>query len=260
MSAPDSHSPLHSDYDEKVDVVSEHAVAAAREKPDPKEGAEPVSLWAFFIAGIALIVGAGYLGATNGGFQNDGFTFVEGYTVPPPPGLGEQAEALPPAEAWMKEGEKQYKAVCAACHQGHGKGQPGAFPPLAGSEWVVGGTERLAMIILNGLQGPITVSGSSYNGIMTPWRDALNDKQIAQVMGYIRRSWGNADALTDEAYVSPEMVRYARETHQIPGMTVSHLQGFDKDLPGAKLDPETLEPMGEGGTSEGGDAEAAAEE
>lgn len=246
----DPQSSTHSDYDEKVSVVSEHAAAAAREKPDPKEGNEPVSLWAFLLAGIALIVGAGYLGATNGGFSNEGFTFVEGY-VPDAAPLGDGGAAeLPPREKWLKEGKKHYSAICAACHQGNGAGQAGIYPPIAGSEWVTGGSERLAMIILNGIQGPITVAGSSYNQVMTPWKDALSDKQMAQVMSYIRVGLNSPEANADgNGLVSEEMVAYARATHDIPGLTVADLEGFDKDLPGAKLDPETLEPMGEGGAA-----------
>ncbi|MFT4637067.1 MAG: mono/diheme cytochrome c family protein [Verrucomicrobiales bacterium] len=250
MSAPDPNQPVHSDYDEKVSVVSEHAAAAAREKPDPLEGTEPVSLWCFLLAGIALIVGAGYLGATNGGFSNSGFTYVEGLSIPDAP-TKKGAIARPPGEQWIRDGKKQFSAICAACHQNDGKGQVGVFPPLAGSEWVVDGSEQLAMTILNGMQGPITVSGAGYNSLMAPWKDALNDKQIAQVMSYIRISWGNADLLMegDNGFVSEEMAAYARKTHNIPNMNVSHLAGFDKNLPGPQLDPVTLETLGEGGAA-----------
>ncbi len=244
MSASDPNQPVHSDYEEKVSVVSEHAAAAAREKPDPKEGTEPVSLWAFLIAGIALIVGAGYLGATNGGFSNGGLTFVEGYTVDPAPGGDSAAVQLTPGEQWLVDGKKQYSLICAACHLGNGAGQGGLYPPIAGSEWVTGGTERLAMILLNGLQGPITVAGKPYNNVMNPWKEALNDKKMAQVMSYIRMEFGNAASYPDgNGLVSAEMVAYAREKHDITGMTVSHLDGFDKDLPGPKLDLVTLEPI-----------------
>ncbi len=262
MSPSDSNSPVHSDYDEKVNILTEHVSAASREKPDPTEGNEPPPLIAIMIAGFALIVGAGYLGGTNGGLSNDSFTFVEGYDVPPVPGGGVIEEQKPPGEIWLAEGKKQYSAICAACHQGNGQGQTGVYPPLANSEWVTGGTEQLAMIILNGIQGPITVDGQSYNSLMTPWKDALNDKQMAQVMSYIRMSWGNAEQVAENSgMVTAEMVAHARATHDIPGMKVSHLEGFDKDLPGAKVDPITMEPIG-GGAAEGGatDEEPAGEE
>jgi mono/diheme cytochrome c family protein len=254
-------SSSHSDYDEKVSVVGEHAAAAAREKPDPREGNEPVSLWAFLIAGIALIVGAGYLGATNGGFSNSAFIFVDGYSYDPAPQGEGGGEALPPGEQWLKEGKKHYGAICAACHQTNGAGQAGIYPPLVNSQWVTGGTEQLAMIILNGIQGPITVDGKSYNSVMTPWKDALNDKQLAQVMSYIRLGLGdNANQVVpDSGMVTEEMAAYARATHDIPGLTVANLEGFDKDLPGTKVDRVNMEPLGEGGASNDSAASAPAE-
>ena len=244
MSASDPNDSTHSDYDEKVSVVSEHAAAAAREKPDPKVGNEPVSLWGFLVAGIAVFVGAGYLGATNGGYSNDGFTFVEDYVVKEAPSFGPKEE-LPPFPKWVRAGKNHYSAICAACHQTTGLGQAGIFPPLANSEYVYEGSERLAMTILNGMQGPITVAGKSYNSVMTPWKDALNDKKMAQLMTYIRTSWGNDKLLKegDNGIVTEEMVKKARATHNIPGLRVSDLEGFNKNLEGPKIDPETMEPM-----------------
>lgn len=141
------------------------------------------------------------------------------------------------------------------CHQANGTGQAGTYPPLVNSEWVTGGTERLAMVILNGIQGPITVDGKSYNGLMTPWKDALNDKQMAQVMSYIRLGLGDNASQVDEnsGMVTEEMVAHARATHDIPGLTVADLEGFNQDLPGEKVDPVAMEPIGGGG---GGDAAA----
>jgi hypothetical protein len=66
------------------------------------------------------------------------------------------------------------------------------YPPLVGSEWVTGSTKRLGMIILKGLQGPITVKGQQYGtAVMQAWDTTLNDKKIADVMTYIRQEWGN---------------------------------------------------------------------
>ncbi len=248
MSTKDPNQPMHSDYDEKVSVVSEHAVAAAtREKPDPKVGLEPASLWVFLVACIALIVGAGYLGGTNGGWSNDSFTYVEGYTVPPVEGGGPTGPTRTPGEQWLYDGKKQYSAICAACHQSTGKGQSGLYPPLVNSEYVHGGTEQLAAIILNGMNGPITVAGSTYNSVMQPWDTALTDKQIAQIMSYIRVEWGNDSKLPegDNGLISAEMVADARERHKIPGLKVSDLVNIKGDIPGGPLDPETMLPMGD---------------
>jgi len=90
-------------------------------------------------------------------------------------------------------GEELYsKMACVGCHQADGNGLPGQFPPLAGSEYVV--TEDPATpikILLAGLVGPITVKGAEYNGNMAAYGPALKDHEIAGVVTYIRKNWGN---------------------------------------------------------------------
>lgn len=88
---------------------------------------------------------------------------------------------------------------CAACHQATGLGMPGAYPPLAGSEWLVNNPDVPIRIVLHGLQGPITVKGTSFNNAMTPFGDQLSDAEIAAVITYERSSFGNhASAITAE--------------------------------------------------------------
>ena len=98
---------------------------------------------------------------------------------------------------------------CAGCHQDTGLGNPGSgWPPLAGSEWVTAeGPNRLIRIVLEGLQGPITVGGREFNtAVMLPWRSAFTDDQIADVLSYIRNDWGNKAGL-----VKPEQVKAIRQ-------------------------------------------------
>lgn len=90
-----------------------------------------------------------------------------------------------------QRGKSVYQTNCMACHQANGMGVPGAFPPLAGSEWVAGTEERIVRIVLHGLQGPIKVAGQDYNNVMAPLGGALNDEQIANVLSYVRQTWGN---------------------------------------------------------------------
>ncbi|MFC4994206.1 c-type cytochrome [Rubritalea tangerina] len=93
------------------------------------------------------------------------------------------------------DGAKIY-ATCAACHQANGQGLPGAFPPLAESEWVNGPAENLIRIQLRGLMGPITVKGKQYNSVMPP-NAAMSDEDIAAVLTYVRSNFGNkASAVT----------------------------------------------------------------
>ncbi|MEJ7779673.1 MAG: c-type cytochrome [Daejeonella sp.] len=92
-----------------------------------------------------------------------------------------------------------YTMYCAACHQRDGKGDGGRFPPLAESEWVNGDRKRLISIVINGLSGPITVRGLPYSETMPAHGSFLSDDQVAEVLTYIRKSWGNtSDAITKE--------------------------------------------------------------
>ena len=88
------------------------------------------------------------------------------------------------------EGSILYKTYCDNCHQGDGKGDGARFPPLTGSQYVTGDKNKLIEIILNGLQGQITVDGKTFNGIMPPHKDILEDHAIASIATYIRNRFG----------------------------------------------------------------------
>ena len=98
-------------------------------------------------------------------------------------------------EALMKaKGQKIYKLNCSSCHQDDGNGSTStSVPPVAGSDWVAPkDPSRIIRIVLNGLAGPITVSGKQWGqAAMQPWRDALTDDDVAVVLTYVRASWGN---------------------------------------------------------------------
>ncbi|MBV6424749.1 MAG: Cytochrome c6 [Steroidobacteraceae bacterium] len=90
-----------------------------------------------------------------------------------------------------KSGEQVYAENCAACHQPNGKGLAGAFPPLAGSDWLKGRTPaQIAATVLTGLQGELVVNGVTYNSVM-PAQSHLSDADIAAVITYVLGQWGN---------------------------------------------------------------------
>ncbi|MBC8087534.1 MAG: cytochrome c [Phycisphaerae bacterium] len=110
--------------------------------------------------------------------------------------------------------------TCAACHQADGAGLGAQFPPLASSEYVTGDSQRLIHIVLRGLTGEIEVEGEMFKGEMPGWAPALNDAQVAAVLTYIRKSFGNnappvtaqqveqvrtASALRSKPYTSAEL-------------------------------------------------------
>lgn len=89
----------------------------------------------------------------------------------------------------MAQGEAVFKKTCIACHQATGLGVPGAFPPLAKSDFL---TNREASIgqVITGKTGPLVVNGVTYNSVMPPQN--LSDEDIAAVLTYVYNSFGNS--------------------------------------------------------------------
>jgi mono/diheme cytochrome c family protein len=97
--------------------------------------------------------------------------------------------------ASMTRGKQVYLQQCLACHQADAGGVEGMNPSLIKAKFVLGDKAALVKIVLNGLNG-VEIDGDSYNGVMAPHAD-LTDLQIADVLTYIRRSFGNkASAIT----------------------------------------------------------------
>lgn len=93
-------------------------------------------------------------------------------------------------------GEKIYNVYCGSCHQNNGLGASGRFPPLAHTPWVTGDKKRLINIVLKGLTGRIEVNGEPFDNTM-PQHSFLSDSEIANVLTYVRSSFGNkASAVT----------------------------------------------------------------
>lgn len=91
-----------------------------------------------------------------------------------------------------QDGEQLYKLHCGACHAPDGQGATGgAFPPLAGTEWILGNPKRSVAIVLKGLQGPIEVRNKQYNLAMPPHEASLDDKNITAILNYVHTAWGN---------------------------------------------------------------------
>jgi nitrite reductase (NO-forming) len=107
-------------------------------------------------------------------------------------------------------GEVLFKGTCSVCHQDKGQGIPNVFPPLAGSDLLKKTPHRAVEIALNGLTGPITVNGVTYNSVMPPMSQ-LNDDEIANILTYVLNSWGNPGGA-----ISKEDVEKVRATTKRP--------------------------------------------
>ncbi len=90
-------------------------------------------------------------------------------------------------------GEKLYtQMACVGCHQANGEGLAGQFPALAGAKYVTHEDPALpTKVILAGLTGPVTVKGNEFNGVMVAFGAGMTDVQVAGIVTYIRKNWGN---------------------------------------------------------------------
>ena len=114
-------------------------------------------------------------------------------------------------------GAQLYQTYCSTCHQMNGKGASGRFPPLIDTDWVTGDKERLINVMLRGMEGSLKIGDEVYNGMM-PQHRFLNDTEIAQVLTYVRSSFGN-DASSIEAN-EVEQLRKALEQEGNPIMPI----------------------------------------
>src|SRR5690606_14515382 len=94
----------------------------------------------------------------------------------------------PAGGAQATDGKALYAAHCAACHQPGGRGLPGVFPPLDGSEWVNGDPRVVSNILLHGVTGEIEVKGATYRGAM-PSFGKLADAELAAIVSWVRGQW-----------------------------------------------------------------------
>jgi mono/diheme cytochrome c family protein len=127
--------------------------------------------------------------------------------VPPP--------VVPPLTVAQQKsydlGHELFSITCAACHQPTGLGASGVAPPLVESEWVLGSQERLARIVLRGVQGPIKAAGASFDSTMPSWGGSFSDEQLAGILTYIRRDWEQGASPVEAATV--KAVRQATANH-----------------------------------------------
>lgn len=101
-----------------------------------------------------------------------------------------------------KNGKEVYLLQCQSCHLEKGEGVEGLYPPLAKTNYLKN-TKKIIGIILNGQSGEITVNGKKYNTDM-PAQSYLTDQQIADVLNYVRTSWGNKYPAITAAQVKAE--------------------------------------------------------
>ncbi len=144
-------------------------------------------------------------------FRALGFLAVFGWALCQPSlvAQGTSASASSVSETEGSRGRDLYLKNCFACHQMRGQGIPGVFPPLAGSDYLLADIDRAIRIVCEGLNGEITVNARRYAGVMPP--AILQDEEVASVLNYVLRNWGNAGP-----EVTSEQVKKVRATTAYP--------------------------------------------
>jgi mono/diheme cytochrome c family protein len=155
--------------------------AQQREEVDPSERDRPIPVLVAIITLAVVIFGVAYILLSEPFGQpelGDRRTLSD---------LRAPAAGAPGAAV---DGKQVFTGNCVACHQATGKGLPGVFPPLDGSEWVNGDERIVANILLHGISGEITVQGNTYKGAMPSFKQ-LSNAELAAVATYIRAEWSN---------------------------------------------------------------------
>src|SRR4029078_8264952 len=173
-----------------------------------------------------------YLGRFWGNFRGEALDPYGGEMPTMKKVTGPQG-AQPEAELSPHDREKKvFAANCQTCHQANGLGVAGQYPPLAGSEFTTGGSRRMGMIVLKGLQGPVKVKGQDYgSAVMQPWDKTLTDQKIADVMTYERSEWGNSASPVTAEQISALRKELAGRSESFTEHDI--LAVPDEELPGS---------------------------
>lgn len=102
----------------------------------------------------------------------------------------------------VARGKGVYESYCISCHMAEGEGLEGIFPPLAKTDYL-NDKNRLIKVTVLGVRGPMKINGVDYNGEMTGFD--LNNEQVADVLNYIRNSWGNKGVAILPAEIQPAL-------------------------------------------------------
>jgi mono/diheme cytochrome c family protein len=104
----------------------------------------------------------------------------------------------------LARGETIYKKICLTCHQVDGSGVPNLNPPLIQTKWVLGSKTILVKQVVKGSNGTVEIDGDTFRNTMPP-QPKLTDQEIADVLTYVRNSFGNK-----ASQVSPAEVKSIR--------------------------------------------------
>ncbi|MCB9917924.1 MAG: dehydrogenase [Planctomycetes bacterium] len=128
--------------------------------------------------------------------------------------VAEAKPLTPDQERLFKLGKHYFVAHCVQCHQADGRGQVGLAPSLHDSPIVLGPAARQIRVVLHGLTGPVEIAGKTQELTMEPLGPKLNDRQIAAILTFTRRTWGHTATAVDPQEVA--RARSATDERKLP--------------------------------------------
>ena len=238
MSSHEEHSETP-ELNETAPQPRAEAETAINDPAVPLVGDGVVPRWLIGVIFFGLFWSGAYLFSYSGGFSAEVFDYL--------PKFGPLTSGPQSAPDPKVIGKALFSQNCVTCHQATGLGLPGQYPPLAGSDIVLGdATNRYIAIVLKGLQGPVTVKGETVNNSMQAWEGQYTDAQLSAILTYERSDWGNNASpippeaikqMRDELKDRKEQWTYA-EIMKLPGKDVAKAggaapQAANKPAPGA---------------------------
>ena len=172
-------------------LMTNHSTPEESPEYEPTEDTRPVPVGFHFVFFLLCFLAMLYLDSQAGGFNGKVYEPFASYEI---------VQDIQPqlnVDPRFEKGRLAYMTYCFACHQADGRGLFGSYPPLAGSDWVNDEKpERMLRVIMNGLTGPITVSGESWNvsAQMPAFGMAIPDnEELAALVTFVRgqKDWGN---------------------------------------------------------------------
>lgn len=169
--------------------------AQERENPEPEEGNYAVPRIIKIWIAILIVWGVGYYAWQIGKPLQGGDSRTPVQVV---------------AATQTIDGAALFQVNCSACHQATGLGIPGAFPPLASSEWLLADLAIPVAIVHDGLQGLISVHGNDFQGMMPAFGGTLSNEEIAAVLTFGRSQWGNEASAVTPADVEKHVAKFGK--------------------------------------------------
>jgi mono/diheme cytochrome c family protein len=194
------------------------SIAVTSPPPEPKAAPTSVPIWLIITFFLLLWLAMVYFDQNSGWFDT--------HVYLPYHSLAELEKFQPPQGGTTGQGRENFEKICALCHNSDGTGRPNQAPPFVGSEWVLGPVNRLIRIPQLGINGPIKVKGVEFQGTqnMAAMGAALSDQDLADVLTYIRTSWGNKASPVTAAQVKAVRTELGNRTQQLSADELMQVQ------------------------------------